>query len=172
MSCVTSEIIYIRIRRLLPTFLQTNRQLLYVCKCLGQLFTKLESIGRHYKEELSNGENVNGNAGLDGGQCGENRCSFPHLHHENYGRVCQTPHEYHHLHTDWMEEDKLPLKLDGLDLDTVYKGFVRQIAENMLTDQDDETLKESVGRSRERVELEKKMAAMDNKLWKERPLNR
>ena len=37
-----------------------------------------------------------------------------------------------YYHTDWLDADKLELKLEGLDTDTVYEGFVRQIAGDAL----------------------------------------
>ena len=33
-----------------------------------------------------------------------------------------------YYHTEWLTEDELPLKLEGLNVDAVYENFVRQIA--------------------------------------------
>ena len=45
--------------------------------------------------------------------------------------------------TEWLREDELPLKLEGLNLDSVYENFVRQIAGDKLkTETADESLKE------------------------------
>ena len=33
-----------------------------------------------------------------------------------------------YYHTEWLAEDELPLKLEGLNVDAVYENFVRQIA--------------------------------------------
>jgi hypothetical protein len=52
-----------------------------------------------------------------------------------------------HYHTDWLEEDELPLKLEGLNVDAVYENFVRHIAGDKLkTEFAGESLKESVAR--------------------------
>lgn len=34
--------------------------------------------------------------------------------------------------TDWLDEEDLPVKLEGLDVDMVYENFVRQITGNKL----------------------------------------
>lgn len=78
-----------------------------------------------------------------------------------------------YYHTDWLEEDKLPLKIDGLDLDSVYENFVRQIAGGQLGKAAPaETLKESVEREKRRSELEKKIASLQAKIGKEKQFNR
>lgn len=78
-----------------------------------------------------------------------------------------------YYHTDWLEESELPLKIEGLDLDLVYENFVRQIAGdslNRLTSEED--LKTSVEREKKRGELEKKIAALRNKISKEKQFNK
>ena len=77
-----------------------------------------------------------------------------------------------YYHTDWMEEAALPLKLDGLNTDKVYENFVRQIAGEALTSGAGETLKESVERDKRRQELQKQIAALQVKVWRERQLNK
>ena len=37
-----------------------------------------------------------------------------------------------YYHTEWLVEDELPLKLEGLNVDAVYENFVRQIAGDKL----------------------------------------
>ena len=37
-----------------------------------------------------------------------------------------------YYHTDWLSEDELPLKVEGLSVDKVYENFVRQIARYRL----------------------------------------
>ena len=50
-----------------------------------------------------------------------------------------------YYHTDWLDEDELPMKLEGLDIDTVYENFVRQIAGDKLqVTEAGESLKDSV----------------------------
>lgn len=78
-----------------------------------------------------------------------------------------------YYHTDWLTEDELPLKIDGLDLDSIYENFVRQIAGGQLEKAaPDEALKESVEREKKRHELEKKIAALQAKISKEKQFNR
>lgn len=76
-----------------------------------------------------------------------------------------------YYHTDWLEESALPLKLDGLNIEQVYENFVRQIAGEALSGTS-ETLKESVERDERRKELQKQIAVLQVKVWRERQLNK
>ncbi len=76
-----------------------------------------------------------------------------------------------YYHTDWLEESALPLKLDGLNIEQVYENFVRQIAGEALSGVG-ETLKESVERDERRKELQKQIAVLQVKVWRERQLNK
>lgn len=79
-----------------------------------------------------------------------------------------------YYHTDWLMEDELPLKLEGLSVDEVYENFVRQIAGDALRSETGkpESLKESMERDNRRQELEKQIAALQTKVRKERQLNK
>ena len=77
-----------------------------------------------------------------------------------------------YYHTDWMPENELQFMLGGLNMDAVYENLVRQIAGDRLRTSIGESLKESVGRDEERRRLEKQIAALENKLNKEKQLNR
>ena len=77
-----------------------------------------------------------------------------------------------YYHTDWMPENELQFMLGGLNMDAVYENLVRQIAGDRLRTSIGESLKESVGRDEERRRLEKQIAALENKLHKEKQLNR
>ena len=76
--------------------------------------------------------------------------------------------------TEWMNADALPLKLEGLSVDSVYENFVRQIAGDALRSEEGKTesLKESVERDNRRQELEKQIAALQTKVRKEKQLNK
>lgn len=76
-----------------------------------------------------------------------------------------------YYHTDWMEEVALPLKLDGLTSDQVYENFVRQIAGERLSGMG-KTLKESVECERRLKELQKKIAALQVKIRREKQFNK
>lgn len=79
-----------------------------------------------------------------------------------------------YYHTDWLPEDELPLKVEGLSVDKVYENFVRQIAGDALRSEASKTesLKESVERDNRRQELEKQIAAFQTKVRKEKQLNK
>ena len=79
-----------------------------------------------------------------------------------------------YYHTDWLPEDELPLKVEGLSVDKVYENFVRQIAGDALRAEDGKTesLKESVERDTRRQELEKQIAALQTKVRTEKQLNK
>lgn len=76
-----------------------------------------------------------------------------------------------YYHTDWLEESKLPLKVDGLTVDQVYENFVRQIAGDIFTGTN-ETLKESVERSERKKELQKQIEKLQGKVHREKQLNK
>lgn len=78
-----------------------------------------------------------------------------------------------YYHTDWMAEDELPLKLEGLSVDAVYENFVRQIAGDKLkTEVVGESLKESVARDERKQALQKQIATLLAKIRKEKQLNK
>ena len=77
-----------------------------------------------------------------------------------------------YYHTDWMPEDELQLRIDGLNMDTVYESLVRQIAGDKLLSESGESLKESVERDEKRKQLEKQIAALESKMRREKQLNR
>lgn len=78
-----------------------------------------------------------------------------------------------YYHTEWMAEDELPLKMEGLNVDAVYENFVRQIAGDKLkTESAGESLKESVARDEQKQALQKQIATLQAKIRKEKQLNK
>ena len=78
-----------------------------------------------------------------------------------------------YYHTEWLAEDELPLKLEGLTVDAVYENFVRQIAGDKLkTEVAGESLKESVARDEQKLALQKQIATLQAKIRKEKQLNK
>lgn len=77
-----------------------------------------------------------------------------------------------YYHTEWMTEAELPIRIDGLNLDVVYENFVRQIAGDALKADSGESLKASVERDEKKKQLEKQIAALENKMRREKQLNR
>lgn len=78
-----------------------------------------------------------------------------------------------YYHTEWLVEDDLPLKLEGLNVDAVYENFVRQIAGDKLkTEVAGESLKESVARDEQKQKLQKQIATLQVKIRREKQLNK
>ncbi len=78
-----------------------------------------------------------------------------------------------YYHTEWLAEEELPLRLEGLDLDAVYENYVRQIAGDQLkAESASESLRESVERDEKKRQLQKKIAALQAKIRKEKQLNK
>ena len=78
-----------------------------------------------------------------------------------------------YYHTDWLEEEQLPLKLEGLSVDDVYENFVRQIAGDKLKANDAaESLKKSVEKDDKRQILQKQIDTLKAKIRKEKQLNK
>lgn len=74
-----------------------------------------------------------------------------------------------YYHTQWQSMDRLSLKLEGLDMDAVYENYIRQIAGERLQDQGD--LKEAVGLDERRQRLQREIAALENKVRREKQFN-
>ena len=72
-----------------------------------------------------------------------------------------------------MPETELSLAISGLSLEAVYDGLVRQIArlqgESWSTEY---SIGENIQRSAEREKLQKQIAALENKIRKEKQFNR
>lgn len=79
-----------------------------------------------------------------------------------------------YYHTEWLPEEELPIHIDGLDLDTVYENFVRQIAGKALSSGEDssESLKESVERDEKRRTLQNQIEKLQTKINREKQFNR
>lgn len=77
-----------------------------------------------------------------------------------------------YYHTEWMPENELQFRVDGLSMDAIYENLVRQIAGDNLQMDSGESLKESVERDEKKKRLEKQIAALESKMRKEKQLNR
>lgn len=80
-----------------------------------------------------------------------------------------------YYHTDWLPENGIALKLDGLNMDAAYENYVRQIAGDSLrtaSTGEPESLKESVERDKQMKQLQKQIDALQAKVRKEKQLNR
>lgn len=77
-----------------------------------------------------------------------------------------------YYHTDWVTEESFSLQVDGLNMDTIYENLVRQIAGDTLTQENSESLKETVDRQAAREKLEKDIEKLRAKIRKEKQFNR
>ena len=76
-----------------------------------------------------------------------------------------------YYHTDWMTEDELPLKLEGLSVDAVYENFVYQIAGDTLQAAEHESLQDAVERDEKVKNLKKQIEVLQARIRKEKQLN-
>lgn len=75
--------------------------------------------------------------------------------------------------TDWMEEDKLELNIEGLNIDALYESFVRQVAgERLKTILPDAELKEMVVRAKEVQKIERRIAQLEVRIRNEKQFNK
>jgi len=72
--------------------------------------------------------------------------------------------------TDWFALDGFAIKFDGLNLDVVYENLARQIADGRLDHGGD--IAEAVDRDKTRQRLEREIAALEKKIFKEMQFNR
>lgn len=77
-----------------------------------------------------------------------------------------------YYYTNWFDEKGLPLKMEGLSVDSVYENFVRQIAGEYLNRQSEETLKQSIVKADEKAKLQKQVMALENRIRKEKQFNK
>lgn len=78
-----------------------------------------------------------------------------------------------YYHTEWMSEDELPIKLEGLNIDDVYENLVRQIAGTRLdSNLNDDSLKVAVERDNQRQQLKKQIEKLKAQIRKEKQLNK
>lgn len=78
-----------------------------------------------------------------------------------------------YYYTEWFAQEDLPVRLEGLNLDSVYENFVRQIAgDKFLINSSDETLKESVAKDEQKRKLQKQIIGLQAKIRKEKQFNK
>lgn len=74
-----------------------------------------------------------------------------------------------YYHTEWLEEDRMVLKLEGLNMDVVYENYVRKIAGEKITSiSDEESLKYSIIREETKNKLQKQIKQLEKKAYSER----
>ncbi len=76
-----------------------------------------------------------------------------------------------YYHTDWLKEDELSLKLDGLNLDAVYENYVYQIAGDDLQPNNNLSLQDSIEIEEKRKSIQRQIDILESKIRKEKQLN-
>mgnify|MGYP004700985099 CR=1 FL=1 len=83
-----------------------------------------------------------------------------------------------YYNTDWTTLDKLPLRMDGLQMDEIYDNFVRQIAgERLLAKESGETVapasvKDAIDRDNMLQKLQKQIVTLETKIKNEKQFNK
>lgn len=77
-----------------------------------------------------------------------------------------------YYHTQWLDEKSLPCKMEGLDMDSVYENFVRQIAGDELEHKEGNSLKEDILRAEAKKKLTGQINALQTKIRKEKQFNK
>lgn len=76
-----------------------------------------------------------------------------------------------YYHTDWLKEDELSLKLDGLNLDAVYENYVYQIAGDNLQSNNNLSLQDNINIEEKKKSLQRQIDILESKIRKEKQLN-
>ncbi|MGE4273802.1 MAG: DUF4391 domain-containing protein [Desulfitobacterium sp.] len=77
-----------------------------------------------------------------------------------------------YYYTEWLSANELSLRLDGLNMDVVYEGFIRQIARERLDDTLGGDIKDAVTRDERRQKLQKEITALENRIHREKQFNK
>ena len=64
-----------------------------------------------------------------------------------------------YYHTDWLSEQDLQIRIDGLDMDSIYANLVRQIGG--IENSNDSSLGEQIADKEQREKLEKEIAKLE-----------
>lgn len=76
-----------------------------------------------------------------------------------------------YYHTEWLSSNEFSLRLDGLNMDAVYEGFIRQIAKERLESAPGGDIKDAVARDERRLKLQREIAVLENKVRREKQFN-
>jgi hypothetical protein len=80
-----------------------------------------------------------------------------------------------YYHTDWQPAGALTLRLEGLNMDTLYESLIRQVAGDRLAPDDTPDtfdIKEAIDRDEQRQRLQKAIDALMKKARNEKQFNR
>lgn len=76
-----------------------------------------------------------------------------------------------YYHTEWQPINEVALRLDGLNMDAVYEGFICQVAGERLASSPSGDLKYAVIRDERRQKLLREIALQENKVRLEKQFN-
>ena len=76
-----------------------------------------------------------------------------------------------YYHTDWLDSEELPLRLEGLNMDAAYENFVYQVAGEALPKRENESLQDAVEKAEAIKNLNKQIEALQAKIRREKQLN-
>jgi len=76
-----------------------------------------------------------------------------------------------YYHTEWLNEEKLPIKLEGLNMDSVYENFVYQIAGNEISRRENLGLQDNINLAERIKKLKKQIEILETKIRNEPQLN-
>ena len=76
-----------------------------------------------------------------------------------------------YYHKEWMDVERLTLRMEGYSTDAVYESFIRQIGGEQIADQD-KPIAEAVALSERRKKLQREIAALQKKVDNEKQFNR
>ena len=74
--------------------------------------------------------------------------------------------------TDWMTKDEIHFEIAGLNMDALYDGLIKQAAGDSLRIEANESVGVAIQRTEEKEKLEKKISALEKKLYREKQFNR
>lgn len=77
-----------------------------------------------------------------------------------------------YYHTEWQPSENLVLRLEGLNMDTVYENLIRQVAGERLQIDTDKDIVAAIIMDERRQRLEKNIIALEKKIQLEKQFNR
>jgi hypothetical protein len=80
-----------------------------------------------------------------------------------------------YYHTEWLSKESRPLKLDGLNMDTLYESLIRQVAGDRLAPDGTRNtydIKEAIDRDEQRQRIKREIDALAKKVQGEKQFNR
>lgn len=74
--------------------------------------------------------------------------------------------------TEWIDDAQELLKINGLNIDTIYDNFIEQVSCGKVEIEQETTIKEAVDKSIDKEKLERKINLLENKMNNEKQFNK